>query len=557
MSEARDPISALQRELTPTLQEALERAQALADRLEDAAAAKYAEELVDAINELKETRQNLLERAAYFERLMGEERRRYHDLFDRAPDAYVVTSLAGIILEANAATSQLFERQPANLLGKPLPVFVAPDSRPEFRRTLLRLSRQAVGMFELELETRSGRKHLEARASAELEDGRAPQLRWIMRDVTARKVAEAESKSLNAELERRIDERTRALTETYAQLETVLQEMPQGVVIVDMSGNVLMANRRAEELTGKTAAELGNIVEHAPWRMYGRDGLELDHDERPIVRALASGEPVPYERIRVVRADGTALVLDLAATPVRSSTGIVTVLNTFQDVTSREARERAERDFVTNAAHELQTPIAAITSGIQVLQAGAKDVEADRDRFLAHIEAACARLERLTRALLVLARAQAGDEPPPAELVEVAPLLRAVAQVLPPGTEVDVSCPPDVAVIANRPLLEQALVNLGANAVKYTTGRVRLAAATSNGRVRLEVRDEGAGIDPAERARVFDRFYRGGDQRDGFGLGLAIVAEAVRAIDGKLELDSSAEGTGVSISLPAATIVNR
>lgn len=227
------------------------------------------------------------------------------------------------------------------------------------------------------------------------------------------------------------------------------------------------------------------------------------------------------------------------------------------DVTAHEQRERAERDFVTNAAHELQTPIAAITSGVQVLQAGAKENEADRDRFLAHIEAACARLDRLTRALLVLARAQAGHEDPRAELVELEPLLQSVAAALPPGAQVDVTCSPGLAVVANRALLEQSLVNLGLNAVKYTTGRVLLAAERDSGRVVLEVRDEGTGIDADERQRVFERFYRGTDADDGFGLGLAIVAEAVKAIKGELQLDSTKAGTGVSIRLPGATIVHK
>ena len=227
------------------------------------------------------------------------------------------------------------------------------------------------------------------------------------------------------------------------------------------------------------------------------------------------------------------------------------------DVTAQEQRERAERDFVTNAAHELQTPIAAITSGVQVLQAGAKENEADRDRFLAHIEAACARLDRLTRALLVLARAQAGHEDPRAELVELEPLLQSVAAALPPGAQVDVTCSPGLAVVANRALLEQSLVNLGLNAVKYTTGRVLLAAERDSGRVVLEVRDEGTGIDADERQRVFERFYRGTDADDGFGLGLAIVAEAVKAINGELQLDSTTAGTGVSIRLPGATIVHK
>lgn len=362
---------------------------------------------------------------------------------------------------------------------------------------------------------------------------------------------------LNAELEHRIAERTRELAKTGERLESVLQEMPQGVLIVDADGRVQMVNRRAEELTGMSADELTGVVENEPWRMFARDGRELERNERPLARALATGVATLNERVHVERGDGVRFFLDFSAVPVHGPDGLHSVIVTFQDVTVQELRERAERNFVTNAAHELQTPIAAITSGIQVLQAGAKDNEADRDRFLTHIAAACARLDRLTRALLVLARAQAGDEEPRAELVEVEPLLRTVASALPPSANIDVRCPDDIAVITNRPLLEQALVNLGANAVKYTHGRVLLLAERQNGRVRLEVRDEGHGIDPTERAQVFNRFYRGNDEGDGFGLGLAIVAEAVQAINGELGLESTEAGTGVSITLPAASIVRK
>ena len=267
---------------------------------------------------------------------------------------------------------------------------------------------------------------------------------------------------------------------------------------------------------------------------------------------MRTGEAIYDERIDLELEDGTRFIMEGSVVPITAEDGAVAVVITFEDVTAREQRERAERNFVTNAAHELQTPIAAITSGIQVLQAGAKEHPADRDRFLAHIEAACARLDRLTRALLVLARAQAGQEPPRAELIEVEPLLRAVANALPPEAEIDITCPQDLAVIANKPLLEQALVNLGANAVN-----TRPDGCCSRQNERMDVargRDEGLGIDHSERPRVFERFYRGVDDGDGFGLGLAIVAEAVRAIDGELELDSDEEGTGVSISLPAAHI---
>ena len=88
------------------------------------------------------------------------------------------------------------------------------------------------------------------------------------------------------------------------------------------------------------------------------------------------------------------------------------VILVITDVSVRERRERAEREFVTNAAHELRTPLATITGAIQVLQSGAKDDAVERDRFLDHIEREAARLGRLTHSLLVLARAQTREEAP-------------------------------------------------------------------------------------------------------------------------------------------------
>jgi two-component system, OmpR family, phosphate regulon sensor histidine kinase PhoR len=364
-------------------------------------------------------------------------------------------------------------------------------------------------------------------------------------------------RALNAELERRIAERSRQVVEAGARLDSVLRQLPVGVLMIDAAGKLELANDRAQELLGLSAAEIAHSLEHDLWTVRDLHGAVIPQSERPSARALATGEPSYNDRVQLELPNGRRLVVEGSAVPVTVDERAVGVAVTFQDITAQEQRERAERDFVTNAAHELQTPIAAITSGVQVLQAGAKESAVDRDRFLAHIEAACTRLDRLTRALLVLARAQAGDEDPRAELIEVEALLQSVAAALPPGAEVEVTCSPGLAVVANRALLEQSLVNLGMNAVKYTAGKVRLAAARDDGRVLIEVRDDGTGIDAKEQSRVFERFYRGSDAGEGFGLGLAIVAEAVRAINGELKLDSTKGGTGVSIRLPAATIVRR
>ena len=338
----------------------------------------------------------------------------------------------------------------------------------------------------------------------------------------------------------------------------MIQALPEGVVIVDRNGRVETVNRRAEELTGRTMEELADFVDDPPWRLFRSDGAELERHERPVVRALETHQPSQYERLRVVRHDGREFLFEYSATPILGDDGLDAVVLTFQDVTQQAARERAQRDFITNAAHELQTPLAAITSAIEVLQTGAKDRMEDRDRFLAHIESACARLDRLTRALLVLARAQALAESPRREVVAVCPLLDSVAESLPrdPGVDLRVDCPPDLAVVANRALLEQAIANLVHNAVKYTRGAVFLGAMRDDGRVRIVVRDSGVGIAPGDQDRIFERFYRSDHERlPGFGLGLAIVSDAIDAIDGEIGFETSPVGTTFAITLPAVRII--
>jgi PAS domain S-box-containing protein len=355
--------------------------------------------------------------------------------------------------------------------------------------------------------------------------------------------------------EERGTSRATELQDAYARLETVLQQLPEGVMIVDGDGELLLANRRAEELLGRSSNEIAGSLRERSWTL-GAAGVGVEEPATDVLGRVATGDHTLDGRFRYRKPDGDEVIVEATATPVHAEVGVPSVVMTFQDVTARERRERAERDFVTNAAHELQTPIAAIAGAVEVLQAGAKHDAVDRDHFLAHVEAACRRLERLTRALLVLARAQTRDEAPRRELIAVGPLLESVAESIAGQSEVEVQCAQDLAVIANRPLLEQALENLAQNALKHTRGLVVLAGGREDGIVVIRVRDSGSGIPAAERERVFERFYRADDLRtDGFGLGLAIVSEAVAALDGELEVDTSSTGTAVSIKLPAAKLI--
>jgi signal transduction histidine kinase len=324
--------------------------------------------------------------------------------------------------------------------------------------------------------------------------------------------------------------------------ERLLERLQDGVVTVDASLRVDYANRAARRLLGTPQLRSGEALPE-PWP-------ELS------LRELASKLFVPRaeacESEVAASADTTLVVAGLPAP--RSTDPAVIVIT---DVSERERRERAEREFVANAAHELRTPLTTITGAVEALRSGADDVESERERFLAHIEREADRLTRLVRALLVLARAQTGEEPIRLQPVELAPLLEDVRGEMTPreGVQVEISCPPALSALADPELIGQALTNVAANAARHTTeGRIHFSATSANGSVAIEVSDTGAGIPAGDRERLFDRFYRGQSQEsDGFGLGLAIVREAVGAIGGTVSVESSpGEGTTVRIELPAA-----
>jgi signal transduction histidine kinase/HAMP domain-containing protein len=325
-------------------------------------------------------------------------------------------------------------------------------------------------------------------------------------------------------------------------LRLLLERLHEGVLTIDQDLVVHFANTEARRLLGGRVREGDPLPE--PWQSF--ELREFAHglfDERASVTQV---HVTPDEQHAYT-------VVGIPSQPETDWALIV-----VDDLTEQERRELAEREFVSNAAHELRTPLTTIIGAVEVLQAGAKEDPAERDRFLAHIEREAGRLARLARAMLTLARAHSGQEPPRVEAVELAPLLRDVAAGLQPhvGVAIDVEAEDGLAVQTNRDLLEQALRNLGENAAKHTVrGSVALRAYGNGTTVTVEVEDSGPGISPEVQRHVFDRFYRGERDALGFGLGLAIVRESVRTLGGRIELDSSpGQGTVFRILLAPARV---
>lgn len=331
----------------------------------------------------------------------------------------------------------------------------------------------------------------------------------------------------------------------------VVDNITELVALVDPEGIVLYASAAHEHKLGYAQEEL---IGGALMALIHADDVERVGEA--FSRCLANGRAQLAE-FRIRHREGRWLVLDGSLAAVDAG-GTELVLVTARDVTDRARRERAEREFVANAAHELLTPLTAMSAAIDVLQAGAKEIPAERDVFLADLERETDRLGRLAHALLVLARVQATAEPLSVQPVELCSLLHEVAQSIRAGTEleIDVVCADGITVLAERDLLERALSNVAENAVAHTSRGCVVVAARSDddGRVAIEIRDTGTGMPPEERERAFERFYRTGIRGgEGFGLGLAIVREAVRVLDGNVEIDSEPGiGTTVRITLPEA-----
>ena len=245
------------------------------------------------------------------------------------------------------------------------------------------------------------------------------------------------------------------------------------------------------------------------------------------------------------------------------------VLVSFEDRSQAEEAAQVRRDFVANVSHELRTPLTAMTGFIETLRGPARDDAAARERFLGTMAREAARMNRLVRDLLSLSRVEAEARMRPVEPLDLAAVMRAAVATLRPVAEeagaelVLTGADAPIPIRGDADQLQQVFVNLGENALKYGGRRVRLTAGKVEREpllraagVRVEVVDDGMGIDAIHLPRLTERFYRVDSHRSrelgGTGLGLAICKHIVNRHRGRLRIDSApGEGTRVTVVLPA------
>lgn len=349
-----------------------------------------------------------------------------------------------------------------------------------------------------------------------------------------------------------LDDRIQTVLRQRNEQEAVLGSMVEGVLAVDTDERLIRINAAAAELLGTDPRLAEGRVIHEVVRK-----ADL---QRFVARALASAQPV--EGDIVLHGSAGDLFLQAHGSRLRDSQGRnIGALVVLNDVTRLRRLENLRRDFVANVSHELKTPITAIKGFVETLLDGALDHKEDARRFLEIIIRQSERLHAIIEDLLALSRIEQESEKGGIELREgrlKAVLLSAIQACEPAAAAkaitVRLACDDTLAAPINAPLLEQALVNLVDNAIKYSPGEkeVLVEGRAEGGRVVLRVRDRGCGISREHLPRLFERFYRVDKARSrkqgGTGLGLAIVKHIVQAHGGQVTVES-APGAGSTFTL--------
>jgi two-component system phosphate regulon sensor histidine kinase PhoR len=358
------------------------------------------------------------------------------------------------------------------------------------------------------------------------------------------------ARSLNSMAEQLQDTLERLRLES-ARRDAILSGMVEGVLAVDHELCIMFCNQAFARAVGTQYP----VQERLPVLEAMRNPIFLEL----LTKVLVTGE-AQKGRLQLAVAEGHSFEVQAAPLDLRSGRGALAILH---DVTDLERLERVRRDFVANVSHELRTPLAAIQGYAETLLDGALEDPANNRRFLEVIKAHAIRLNHISSDLLALSELESGVDAMPTEVVPLGELIDAAVHTVESearlrNVTIHSGGATDRCVVAHRLRLEQVLVNLLDNAVKFNRpgGEVWIEFGENrDGMLRIAVADNGIGIPSEDLPRIFERFYRVDKARSrevgGTGLGLSIVKHAVERMGGKLAVESQlGRGSKFTILLP-------
>jgi two-component system, cell cycle sensor histidine kinase and response regulator CckA len=508
-----------------------------------------AEELQQQNEELVATRQ-----------LVEAERQRYQDLFNFAPDAYLVTDVTGIIQEANYAAAQLLNVRQTSLIGKPLSVFVYQAERQKFRQMMLRLRQQKqIRAQELWMFHNNGDIDFPAEVTATLTEGntdRQPDsLRWLLRDISDRY-------------------RTQHKIREQAAL---LDITTDAILVRDLDNQILFWNKgaenvygwRTEEILGKNASILFPQVSPGTSPQLAaiiKTVSELGSWQGDLYKVTKDGK-------KIIIASRWALMRDPAGLPK----SILTVDTDITEKKQLEARlfrtQRLESlgTLASGIAHDLNNILTPMGTIAQLLPLKHLQIDESSQQMLKLLETNAKRGSDLVQQILSFTRSSEGKR----TVISISHLIEDVEQMIkrifPKIIEINTEISPDVGIVlGDNTQLYQVLINLVVNArdAMPNGGSLRISAtklslnhnhhkmhigAKIGSYILITVSDTGIGICPEIIDRIFDPFFTTKEVGKGTGLGLSTVMGIVNNHGGFVEVSSEIKvGSQFQVYLPTS-----
>ncbi len=331
-----------------------------------------------------------------------------------------------------------------------------------------------------------------------------------------------------------------ALAQGRRELKSIIDSLREGLIAVDRKGAIVYCNKSMKTIFGREQAEEGKPY----WEAFGHGALvELMEKAKKGGAALVD-EAAIGERIYLA-----------SATRLEPQGETVLV---FSDITSIRQLEKIKKDLVANVSHELRTPLTSIKGFAETLE---EEVDEPQQHYVEIIRRNTDRLIRIVEDLLVLSKLEGKEAVPELDEIDIVRLVRDTVKIFEheaagKGLKLKVEAGDVPPITADRFKLEQMLINLLDNAVKYTdAGEVRVVVKARDAAMTIEVHDTGVGIPADKIPRIFERFYvvdkSRSRQMGGTGLGLSIVKHIVLLHGGDIRVESApGQGTHVFVTLP-------
>ncbi|MBF2054012.1 MAG: PAS domain-containing protein [Candidatus Sericytochromatia bacterium] len=353
------------------------------------------------------------------------------------------------------------------------------------------------------------------------------------------------------------------------ELESIIHCMNDGLIIYDMNMNVVLLNPAlAELLIPSNPAATGRLIQNPDDQLLFERCVNIEHMKQ-VHRAMTEEPLLP--RCDVIELQHPPQFLKRYASPLNNrfhqQIGHVII---YHDITQEVQSERIRAEFITNASHELRTPVTSIKLLLETLDGGAKDDPKVRGEFIRNLLREADRLHILVNDLLDLSRLETAHERLAWSELELRKVVHDSLQTIAPlaqkkGVDLKENIEDDLQKIwADQLRLGQVLINLVNNAVKFTPsgGEVRVIVRRVDESVEFKIQDTGIGIPQEDLPYIFDRFYRVEQNRQrrqnsgGSGLGLTISKQVVEMHGGKITVSSSPKGTVFTFTIPQKVKVN-